>query len=234
MGIPQFFTSNFIAALFADILLFTSCVALIIWPKKYYLAIVFTISYWLNYMGYCLVNAYQPSVFAPLLLCLPAMFKDELKFSLTFWAVRFWACFLYFEAGFLKILRGGIFNPEQMVNSIKLSVPAYLSQNASTGFRSEFRYFLMQSPTISQCLFVVATLLELCFLIGFFTKKYDLFLLFLFLAFHITNQYILNMPFLNHQVLFVCCFIPWHKLNSCLSSSSLRKSEIEIKQHQTT
>jgi len=227
--IPQFFTSNFYVGLFADLLLLFSCISIIIWPKKYYLALMFTLGYWLNYMCYCLVNAYQPSVYAPLIMSIPAIFKDATKFSLTFWAIRFWACFLYFEAGFLKILRGGIFNLDQMTNSIKLTISPYLVQNPSTGLNLDFKYFLITNPNIAQLLFISATILELCFLIGFFTRKYDLLLLILFLSFHIANQYILNIPFLQHQVLFACCFIPWQKLSDYVIS--FNKKTIPAKQY---
>lgn len=228
LQIPQFLTSNFFIALIADIILLSSCICLIIWPKKYFLAIIFTIGYWLNYMGYCLVNAYQPSVYAPLLVCLPAMFKQSLNFSLCFWAVRLWACFLYFEAGFLKVLRGGIFHLHQMVNSIKLTLSLYLAQVPVDSINLDIKYFLIAYPVFAQSLYIAATVLELTFLIGFFTRKFDWLLLSLFLLFHSTNQYILNMPFLSHQVLFVCCFINWQGLQSYISPKSLSLSKIKV------
>lgn len=229
--IPQMLTSNFWVALLSDIILFSSCISLIIWPKRYFIAIIFTLGYWLNYMGYCLVNAYQPSVFAPLVLCLPAMFKQQKDFSFCFWAVRIWACFLYFEAGFLKVLRGGVFHLEQMVNSIKLTIPLYFVQNPNEGFNLWFKYFLFEHPMFAQLLYVAATILELTFLIGFFTKKYDWLLLALFLSFHTANQFILNMPFLNHQVLFACCFIPWQKLSIYFASFSFGKKHVHKEQY---
>lgn len=227
LKIPQFLTSNFFIALTADIILLGSCISLIIWPQKYYLAIIFTIGYWLNYMGYCLVNAYQASVYAPLLLCLPAMFKQGLNFSLCFWAVRLWACFLYFEAGFLKVLRGGIFHLDQMVNSIKLTLSLYLAQAPTESINLDLKYFLLSHPVFAQSLYIAATVLELTFLIGFFTRRYDWLLLSLFLLFHSTNQYILNMPFLSHQILFACCFINWKSLEVRINIFSLSLSKIK-------
>lgn len=213
LKIPQFFTSNYWFSVLADCILISSCIGIILYPKKYVLAIVFTLSYWLNYMGYCMVFVYQPSVYAPLILCIPSMFKTDFKFSLTFWAIRFWACFLYFEAGFLKIYRGGVFYAEHMVNSIKISIPLYFVQEPEAGFRLSIKEFFLANPTLAQTLFIIATLLELTFIIGFFTRKFDWYLLILFLSFHIFNEQLMNMTFMNHLILYSCCFIPWDKID---------------------
>lgn len=106
LKVPQFLTSNIYTAFLCDIILVLSCIGLIIYPNKYTLAIVFTAFNWLNYMAFCMVNVYQPLLpTGMLLVSIPALFKTEFKFLMVFWAIRFWACFLYFEAGVLKFLR---------------------------------------------------------------------------------------------------------------------------------
>jgi len=214
LKIPQFIVSNLWAAIASDLILVGSCIALIVYPKKYFLAILFTIFNWLNYMEFCLVNVYQPSVIGPLIMSFPALFKSDFKFSLTFWAIRYWACFLYFEAGILKFIKGSIFHHQHMVNSVKTSMPLYFVQTQENTLRLSFKYFLIDNPGFAHLVFIAAAVLELCFLIGFFTRKFDWLLLGLFLVFHVANEFVMNMTFLNHQVLLICCFMPWEKLST--------------------
>lgn len=213
LKIPQFFTSNIYAAAFADLALLSSCVLLIVYPKKYIFAIVFTVFNWLNYMGWCMVNVYQPSLpIGMLLVSIPTMFKSDFKFSLSFWAVRFWACFLYFEAGLLKVTRGGALHLNHMSDLFKETMVHSLYQSQSHTLRDKIRYFIIEHEAFAQTLFVSATILEICFIIGFFTRKHDYLLLFLFLLFHFANYYLLGMVFLNSQIMLVCCFINWKNI----------------------
>ena len=54
---------------------------------------------------------------------------------------------------------------------------------------------LIEFPLLSYTLYLIATLLELSFLIGFFTKKYDKWLVVLAIVFVFFDQQVMRIPY---------------------------------------
>lgn len=215
LQIPQFFINSFWAGYVADIALFTLCVVIIFKPQNFHLIILYNILLWINFMSFCLVFSYQPHAIAMLLVGIPSMLKTDKNFSLVFWGIRLWACFLYFQVGFMKIIKGGVFFSNQMANATKSTILLNLHHSSGTeGIRQKVQYMLIEHVDIAQLLYVGASTMQICFIVGLFTRRYDLILLILFLLFHFTLFFMLNMElFMINQFFFVCCFLPWHKIS---------------------
>jgi hypothetical protein len=161
---------------------------------------IFCICIWLYQFLYFSIVAYQPFAIGILFPCLPFIFKKDYKFYLAFNFGRYFLCGLYFLAGILKFVNGGGGNIYQMADSIKMSCLDYMLYNPNN-FKSFIMSFFLEHYILGYLLYFLASILEISFLIGFFTKKYDIILLSLFLIFHFSNYVLLDLPFTNHFII---------------------------------
>jgi len=109
-------------------------------------------------------------------------------------AMRYVFLFFFASAAIWKLRQGGIFNPEQM-SGILLMQHAQFLVDAPDYWYSKMIYWLIKHPPIGYVLYAGATVLELFFLVGFFTKKYDKFLIALFIIFLITDYLVMRIPY---------------------------------------
>lgn len=116
------------------------------------------------------------------------------NFSLALQAIRFVFLFFFVSAGIWKIRNGGIFNPEQMTGVLLLQ-HSQLLVTAPSSFLAEMYYWFIHHPTIGYLLYLAATLLELFFIVGFFTKKTDRWLLLLFFIFLLADVLIMRIKY---------------------------------------
>jgi uncharacterized membrane protein len=103
--------------------------------------------------------------------------------------------FLYFfaSAGLWKIVQQGVFNIKQMSGVLLYQHKEYLT--SSYNWYASFIYWLISHPSISYVFYLSATLLELSYMIGFFTKKYDHFLIVGFLVFLLMDVLLMRMHY---------------------------------------
>src|SRR5207244_1109367 len=107
-------------------------------------------------------------LFFPILF-IPA---DKKTFSLLFEGLRYFFLFFFASAGLWKLAQGGFFSLSEMTG-ILLYQHAQLLSNSPGYWQSELILYLIQHPKLSYLLYLSTTILELSFLIGFFTKKFD-------------------------------------------------------------
>ncbi|HRI21251.1 MAG TPA: hypothetical protein PLA68_09855, partial [Panacibacter sp.] len=119
---------------------------------------------------------------------------DKKTFSLLFDGLRYFFIFWFVSAGVWKLVQGGVFSISQMSgvllyqhNQLLTSSPGY--------WQSNLILYLIKNPIIGWLLYLSATLLELSFFIGFFTKKYDRVLVCVFVGFLILDYLIMRMPY---------------------------------------
>ena len=115
-------------------------------------------------------------------------------FSLLFDGLRYFFIFFIVSAGVWKLAQGGVFSVSQMSgvllyqhNQLLTSSPGY--------WQSGLILWLIQRPQVAYLLYLSATLLELSFVVGFFTKKYDVQLFFLFILFLVMDYLIMRIPY---------------------------------------
>lgn len=199
-GISQMIFDHNILIYLLNFLLFFSCLALIIKPRWFFCAIIFVVSIWIYQMLMYSIVTYQSYAIGLLFPCIPFMFKKDFKFQFTFEAGRYFLCGLYFLGGFFKIKNGAIFYISHLSDSIRYSVADFMFQNPDS-FQSTLMTFFINNEMLSWTLYLLVVILEMSFIIGFFTKKYDIILICLFFLFHLGNAIIMDIPFLNHLII---------------------------------
>ena len=129
-------------------------------------------------------------------LLFPIVFipKKEKTFLLLFDGLRYFLLFFFVSAGIWKFVLGGIFNTHQMSN-ILLAQHKELLATTPNHWYASFIGFLIAKPVLSFSLYVVATLVELSFVVGFFTKKFDKLLLLFCILFLLTDHFIMRIPY---------------------------------------
>jgi len=120
--------------------------------------------------------------------------NSDLRFQLVLKVARFIVLYMFASAAMWKILRGALIEPQQMSYILMEQHANYMVSDCNAWICS-FHTYLIQSPVLSQTLYIVATLLEMTFIAGFFTRKYDKLLVLLLIVFVVFNQIIMRIPY---------------------------------------
>ncbi len=176
LKIPEFITQDYFTASCFDALLFTACILSFLYPDKR----IFIISFFILYgMYYIIINTYgmqhTHSKAGILLISLPFMVPKKM-FYYMWEAMRYFTLFVYTDAFLWKLLRLHFFNKDHGILVLKKNFAAFLFYNRS-GFFAGMYTWLLQHPGMVQIIFITGFILEGCFIIGFFTKRFDRYLL---------------------------------------------------------
>lgn len=115
-------------------------------------------------------------------------------FRLLIEGLRYFFLFFFCSAGLWKIINGGLFNTNQM-SGVLLYQHADMLSNSPGYWQTNMILWLIVHKTTSYVLYCLATIMELVFAIGFFTKKYDNFLIVAFLLFLVFDHLIMRIPY---------------------------------------
>lgn len=129
-------------------------------------------------------------------LLFPIVFipKNEKTFALLFDGLRYFLLFFFASSGIWKFVQGGVFNTLQMSNILLFQHKELLVVTPQHWY-AQFIFWLVENPIISYSLYLIATIIELSFVVGFFTKKYDKLLLFAFLLFLVFDHFVMRIPY---------------------------------------
>jgi hypothetical protein len=129
-------------------------------------------------------------------LLFPVIFlvSNGKTFRLLTEGLRYFFLFMIASAGIWKIVTGSIFNLQQM-SGVLLYQHAGLLSTSPGYWQADMMQWLIVHPSISYLLYLAATLLELAFIIGFFTKKYDRLLIITFIVFLIFDHFLMGIPY---------------------------------------
>lgn len=199
-GLHQWLLSNDAGWYFFDLIFYTAPLQLLIatyrWQKTipafaFYMLIV----NWIYIQCYTLYPTTSIEGYTPWLLFPVAfMFCNEKTFSLLIDALRYFFLFFMFSAGSWKFIQGGILNIQEM-SGVLLYQHSHQLTNSPSYWQTDFYYWLIQHETISWLLYAGANVIELIFIVGFFTKKYDRMLAALFIIFLIADYFIMRIPY---------------------------------------
>ncbi len=206
--IPEFIAHNYLIACCFDIALFTSCILSLLFPDK---RIFITGFFLLFFVYYIIFNSYgnqhTHSKVGILLMPLPFMVPKRM-FCYMWEVMRYFTVFVYADAFIWKLLRFNFFTKDHGSLVVKKNFAAYLFYHHD-GFFADAYTCLLEHPIFIQTIFITGFIMEGCFIIGFFTKRFDRYLLvlsillplgFLFLSdaffFELT---ILSFTFVNYR-----------------------------------
>ena len=210
LNIPQFLLQHYWAALLFDMVLTCSCIICIFVPQQRVFTMITVIGVWILYVAYCTAAGKHYAQIGYLLVIIPFLVLSADKFDLLWNLLRYWICFLYVAAGLYKIYYGGFENAGNMSNLLWQGNAEWVVLNTGYEFQNAITHYLVQHPGIAQGLFRLATFAELACIIGFFTKKFDKWLLAGLIGFHIGNLLLLHISFVEQSLIFAP-FLPWHK-----------------------
>lgn len=129
-------------------------------------------------------------------LLLPVAFlvSNPNTFRLLMEGLRYFFLFILVSAGIWKIISGAVFNLQQM-SGVLLYQHADLLSNSPDYWQANLFQWLIDHQVFSYILYLFATIFELLFIAGFFTKKYDRLLIIAFIVFVICNHLLMRIPY---------------------------------------
>ncbi|MDG1332070.1 MAG: hypothetical protein P8P74_07060 [Crocinitomicaceae bacterium] len=214
-GVGELFRSSYSSALTFDILLTVLCLITALFPKR----TIFPIVTGVLYLIYCvLLNSYQcwhyHNLITLILLIIPFCFRSLKTFSMLFAGLRYAVAYVYASAAIWKLFRGSVFNEGQMQWLIEHN---YVDRLAVEGYQLNFlentMFQLSNYPTLSSIALIVGIAMEASFLVAFFTRKFDRYLIIIGVVFHLITAVLVDVSFLQLWILFLV-FIPPNRIMS--------------------
>lgn len=177
LQVPEFITGHYIVACIFDGALFTFCVLSFLYPGKRLFIGLFTLLYFIYFIIYNTYGAHHTAhKIGILLMPIPFLAASGRSFNYLWQSLRYFLLFVFSSAFIWKLGRLSWLHEDQGILIMKKNLAAYLYFNPSTTLAGLYRWFL-QHPAIVNSLFIAGFILEGLFIIGFFTKKYDYYLL---------------------------------------------------------
>lgn len=129
-------------------------------------------------------------------LLMPVLFAARrLKtFYFLMHGLRYFFLFFFASAAIWKLRQDGFFNPQQMTGILLMQHGTYLVSAPQSWFTA-FVYGLIQHERVGYALYIAATLLEFTFIIGFFTRRYDKWLIVAFVLFLLMDLLVMRIPY---------------------------------------
>ena len=123
-------------------------------------------------------------------------FRNETSFYYTLQSMRYFFLLIFFSSAVWKIRTGAIFNTEQMSAILVNQHAACLVDQPDSWF-SNFIKYLISHKQISYVIYLLATLSEFVFVIGFFTKRFDRLLIIIFLVFVALDYFLMGINYFS-------------------------------------
>lgn len=125
------------------------------------------------------------------LAVIPLLFVFNKERAVWTWEVlRYYVLFIFSSSALWKIIRGSFGHDGQMESILKGQHAVNLI-HFPDAWVSQFGTYLLNHSAILDPLFTVATLFQLSFLIGFFTKKWDKYIALLLVLFVVADYFIM-------------------------------------------
>ncbi len=195
-GIPQMIVANHYVGLLLDVLIMIGLLYQLRYPFKTLAArILFPLLFlfYVTLTAYLTHRNYPTGIF---IVLIPFMFAKDMNRTLAFEGIRYYLLWFYLSAGLLKLFSGSVLELNHFSHFLTHQfAPYYVEQNV--GWRTDLNQFIIGHPVLSYGLFLASLLLELSALIGFFTKRFDRWLMVGFFAFHICNWILMDIAFVG-------------------------------------
>lgn len=180
-SLPNVLASPF--ALLFDVVLFAAALAAIIWPRKRTGPLLFFVVYSFYFVLYNSVSGHHYVYMLGVLFTNFAfVFAKPERFGATLLFCRFIFLFVFGSAGLWKLFRGNLTHPPQMRHTlVEMNITALTSGEDS--FRLEVVQWLLAHQGWAHFIWIVMIVLELFFLLGYFSLKWDRLILACYLFF---------------------------------------------------
>ena len=198
-GLPQHLRQNTTACMIADALYYATP-ALVFWAStqsKRWMnisAIAMLVINWCYLQCYPLygitsIEGYTGWLLMPLLFVV----RSPRLFDLLLQGGRYFFLFFFASAGIWKLVQGGLLYPDQM-SGVLLYQHKELFTQQPYGLHAKLLWEVTNSGW-GYFLYLAATLAEMVFVIGFFTKRFDRWLIAIFLLFLVIDHWLMRIPY---------------------------------------
>ena len=218
LNLPDLITSK--APFVLDAFLIVSCIASIIWNKQNISTIAFFIAYFIFFVIGNMITGHHHINIGILFISFPFVFKDKENFAFSFAFVRFLFCFSMFSAGIWKVVRGNLTFPDQVYTQLVLRHFNDIVQHKSA-LRLELVKWLMHHKYIAHFFWVTMIVIEVAFLAGFFSLKYDSYLTIGYLLFAFGGLFLLKF-LIAENLLFLLTLTPALQLVAAISKNPFK------------
>lgn len=197
-GFLQIVGANKMVAIALDALYYTA--PLLLYALYRFKKIAFIVAMYMLLVNWLYVHVYTSFITNSIeahtaWLLFPVLFlTNDKKWIITEEALRYFFLFFFASAGIWKIIQGGIFNTHQMSNILFTQHKELLLLTPNSWYATCVQW-LIQHNLISYSLYAVATVAELVFIVGFFTKKFDTYLIGIFILFLIFDHFLMRIPY---------------------------------------
>ena len=213
-GIAQFLTGNTLYAAVFDVSLLVFTVGFLLSGYRIY-AMLFSLQVLIYFLTYNVVTGHHyHGLIGLLVITIPFWFKNEKKFAVMWEAARYYFLYLFASAALWKILRGSAFYQEQLSDILKSQQINLLLQNPQN-YRAHIIQYMISHTAVSHVVLLIDVVLQLAFVIGFFTKKFDTILFVLAIVFCIGNYFVMSI--LSAELLILnLTLLDWQKVETYL------------------
>jgi hypothetical protein len=192
LKIPQLVAGNKFSAIFFDLIIILSALVSFIKPAQTWSVKIFYVFYFLYYMLFNLLAGHHFVNIGILVTAFPFMFKRNKKFALLFACSRYYFLFILTSAALWKLWRGSLFHSEQLLSILKeKNLMAII--NKDTSLTAKISFFIGTREGLVLPIWIFMGVLEISFVIGFFSYRYDKLLLLNYILFAIGGFLIVDI-----------------------------------------
>ncbi len=197
-GIPAWLVQHRAAAILFDILLFSSGLLSFAQPLKRKILAIFALLLFIYVLTFNLYATHHlAQTYGLMVVMLPFLAGDNDKFTLVWEGMRYFTCFIYFIAFVWKTWRGNSFYYlHQGVSTFKNNLVDYISLNPDNRMTYFYEWFLRHEWILNAGEKGIV-LLEGIMVVGFFTKKYDRWLIWVPVVIHVTTYFFSDVFFIE-------------------------------------
>lgn len=188
-------------SLFIDLALVTFGLLCLVIKDKKVLNVIFSFLLLLYiFIHYGALGAHKHNLTGFWFTSLIFWYHKEINFATAFKALRFYAIYAYASAGFWKFYRDS-FTYDYFFSTILKSHNALFMHTNPTHIKTQFIEFILNHASLGDILFQMMALGELAFLVALFTSKFDKYLAYFAISFHLVSFYIVNVYFIEFTLI---------------------------------
>ena len=222
-GIPHIVTHSILWSAVLDMLIFILPIIASLIPRRRVIAFLFTslvVVYQITYSTYA-IHHYH-SLLGVFFLSIPFWFGPGQRFTLVWEAARYYFFFIFASAALWKLSTGSLWNSGHM-SSILMAQHVQTIYEYPTSVFAYLHSYLIVHTGLARLCFIAGFVIQLSFLGGFFTKKFDRIYLILFFLFFAMNYLLMDIVSLE---LFIFCLVllDWDRIGKKQEQSPLTKS----------
>ncbi len=199
--IPDFFIQKNVALCF-DFGLLLGMLVNLIWVKDRGITFIIWVLWMLYFIVFHSYFMHHGHSLIGLLFVMVPFVLPERYFYEAMRGVRYYALFIYVSAGLWKLFRGDFFSLAYFSDVLQKQNIEILLQHPEH-FQSKFIAGLLDYMAVTYFMWMILMLVQISFVVGFFTEKYDKKLMLVSFLFPVISCFLMNINFFEFFILWI-------------------------------